>query len=289
MDSFRIRAPTSSAPEPRESNVPERQGGLFPREHGAWSMLIQPFVWACVLEWRWSWFLIPAAAAMVAVFLARQPLVVLGRQKFVWKNERPESAEARRWLIALAAVLIPCAAVLWMRWPVNEYLAFGGGAAAMTAFAAWMTVKNRQRSVPLQLISAAGLSSSAAVACLSIGSRMPGWCWWLWTVSAMHAAAGVLVVHARLDARVAARKPGATYDGKPAMAMQGVLLCLVPFAAMRAWPLGVALALAAAVNLWNLRSLSNPEALAVPLMTVGLRAMALSIAVSLLTVWGLSR
>jgi hypothetical protein len=47
-----------------------------------------------------------------------------------------------------------------------------------------------------------------------------------------------------------------------------------------------AMALSAAVHFFNLRHLSTPKSLATPLTTIGLRAMAVSIAFTLLLVAG---
>jgi len=40
---------------------------------------------------------------------------------------------------------------------------------------------------------------------LSATGAIAPWCWGLWLLLAMQATAGILVVHARLDARIAAR------------------------------------------------------------------------------------
>src|SRR5581483_11660514 len=85
------------------NSVPEaaagmRSGALIPRAHGAWAMLLQPFVAALLVYHRVSWAVRPALAAVVLVFLIRDPPTILARQKWVWRGERPESAVARRYL-----------------------------------------------------------------------------------------------------------------------------------------------------------------------------------------------
>ena len=70
---------------------PKREPRLcLPPEHGSWGMLLFPFVSAAILTKTWTWDFVLAALAMLAVFLLREPLTVLLRQKFVWKRRRPE-------------------------------------------------------------------------------------------------------------------------------------------------------------------------------------------------------
>ena len=78
----------------------------FPREHGAWGMLLFPFISAAVLTGAWSWSYIPASFAALAVFLIREPLTVLARQEYVWTNEHPEAGVARRSARMLSIVLL---------------------------------------------------------------------------------------------------------------------------------------------------------------------------------------
>lgn len=263
---------------------------MWPREHGAWSMLAQPFLCALILSREFHWSVIVAAIAVVAAFLMREPLVVLARQRFVWRERKPETAVAKRWLVWEALLLAVATAALLFRWPWSFLLAFGAGTVLLTAVAVWMTVKNLQRSTWLHLVSAAALSATGLAACLSATGELRSWAWPLWAMTAAHAAAGILVVHARLEARIAARshKTLASRFRLPAQALQvillaGALLCVVAGRAL----LAGALLLSAAVHLWDLYHLTSPRSLATPLTTVGLRAMSLSIAFSALVVYGL--
>src|SRR5437868_3813272 len=106
---------------------------MIPREHGAWAMLVAPFLGATLLARQWHWLILVAAAAVGATFLA---------------------------------------------------------------------------------------------ACISATGTIQPWCWWFWGLSASQAAAGILVVHSRLEARIAARKinsAGSTFR-TPALLAQAALL-----------------------------------------------------------------
>jgi hypothetical protein len=262
---------------------------MWPREHGAWPMLLAPFLSALLLARAWHWSVPVALVAVLAAFVLREPLVALGRQRWVWRAEKPESAKARRWLVAELALLAAAGGMLALRWPSGFLLMLGGLAAAMTLLAAWMTARNRQRSASLELASAAGLTSTCLAASLSAIGRVEPWCWLLWALSAAHAAAGIFVVHARLEARIAARaaRPEPFRFRRPAYAMQLLLLAGAAVCYRSLPVVSAALALSALVHLATLRSLRNPAALETPLTRVGLRAMALSLVYSALLVYGL--
>ena len=63
-------------------------------------MLLQPFVGSLLVLGRIEWAVLPALACVLLVFLIRELLLVLARQAWIWRSERPTVAQARRWLMA---------------------------------------------------------------------------------------------------------------------------------------------------------------------------------------------
>ena len=164
----------------------------------------------------------------------------------------------------------------------------------MTALAVWATIRNKQRGIALQIVSAAGLTSSsiaiAASDCqLSKGVSIPVWAFWLWGAMALQAAASILVVHARLDARIRIRKPDAELERPtPAFAAQGILvLAALTLLTRQEWYLAAAFALPGIVNWIELTRISSGKSLDIPLTTIGLRAMSVSFVVNALLGLGL--
>jgi hypothetical protein len=281
----------------RDWNVstPSRNPGisLIPREHGAWAMLLQPFLGALIVFHRLAWPVFPALAAVVLVFLLRDPLTVLARQKWVWRDRRPESARAARYLAVEVVLLAMAGGALLLVWPLWMLAVLAGAAGTLTILAVFMTVRNRHRAVWLQALSAAGLSSSALAACLAISGTVPAWGWWMSGLHAAHFLGGILVVHARLEARIAARKatPVLTeafqHMRNEATAVQALLVAgAVTLAATGGLFYGAALAGSAAFHLLDLFNLHTDRALAMPMRTVGKRALTVSIAFTLLVVAG---
>jgi hypothetical protein len=107
---------------------------------------------------------------------------------------------------------------------------------------------------------------------------------------AAQASAGILVVHARLDARIALRK--ATTASRQfrhaAQAAIALLLCAAVAAAIlrHAW-ITLALALAAGGYAYDLARQKNSASLQMPLKTVGQQALLLSTVYSALLIAGL--
>ena len=113
--------------------------------------------------------------------------------------------------------------------------------------------------------------------------------WWLWFLSAAQTAAAILLVHARLEARIAARteKPESPVFFRAAVIAQIVLVPIGLLAAYISYWLTGAMWMAAAVHAYELRALHSPEAIAMPLRTISYRAAALSVAISVLLIVGL--
>jgi hypothetical protein len=262
----------------------------LPREHGATAIVITPIVCAAILARTWHWAELATLAAAFAALAAKDPLVVLMRQRFVWKQPHSETRNATRWFVGYALVLAGSGLVLLRAWPLQAIFAMGAGAVAFSLMAIWVNVKNKQRSTPFQIASAAALTSSSLATCLSAVGAIRPWCWWLWVLLAMQATAGILAVHARLDARIALRgkAPASLQFRRTAFFAVAVLVggvaAMVAFD--RLW-LALALALAAVGYTYDLRRQQNAAELQRPLISVGRQALTLASVYALLLVAGL--
>jgi hypothetical protein len=168
-------------------------------------MLFTPIVCVAILARTWSWSELATLTAAFAALAAKDPMVVLARQRFIWKQRHPETAVALRWFAGWTILLVLSGIVLLVSWPFTATVSLGLGVAAFSVLAIAINVKNRQRSTLFQVVSAAALTSSSLATSLSATGSIPPWCWGLWFLLALQATAGILVVHARLDARIALR------------------------------------------------------------------------------------
>ena len=274
------------------ANATERQKSVrfFPREHGATAMLFTPMVCAAILAREWRWTEVATFAAAFAAMAAKDPLVIIARQRLVWKQWHPETAAAVRWFAGWMMVLALSGLVLLFSWPFPEAMLLGLGVGAFSVLAVMANVKNRQRSSLFQIASAVALTSSSLAISLSATGAIQRWCWWLWLFLAMQAAAGILVVHARLDARIASRKlvdAGNKFRRKAQVAVTVLGTAAVTAGIMRHGFVALALLAAALGYAYDLYRQIDARDLQRPLTSVGQRALALSSLFSILLIIGL--
>ena len=256
-------------------------------------MLLTPFAAAAVLSRTARWQEAAALIAAAMLFAMKDPLVVLARQRWIWKQPHPETHDALRWVLIEGVVLVACGLALVWNGPVIPYTLLFLGSVCFTALAVRVNVRNRQRATAFQVASAVALTSTSLLAALSATGTIPRWCWILWGLLAGQAAAGIFTVHSRLDLRVASRKadleaPEKTRLQRPAM-LFSALLAIGGVAAMagRNYWIGAALLVAAAGYAIELRSQRSVQALQTRLTIIGLRALSLTIVYAALVVRGL--
>jgi hypothetical protein len=247
----------------------------IPREHGAWGLLLQPFVAGAILAQHWNWLLLPALGLTLFGFLLREPLTILARQRYVWRTPNPQTAPAIKWLLAEVLGAIICLVALALHRPLTTLVILTAIAVSLTGLAVWLTIKNKQRSIALQLASAAGLGTTALLAIFAATGTIPTWAWPLWAVLTLHGSVSILTVHTRLALK---RTPGTPQ-------LKNYLAPLLSLAAAILQPaLALPLSFSALTNLWELARLHHPKTLQEPLKHVGLRALAVSIIHSLLSI-----
>ncbi len=260
-------------------------------------MLLTPIVCAAILARQFHWAELATLVAAFSALSLKDPAVVLFRQWFVWKQPNPETRNAALWSSFWFLLLAASGIFLLFTWPIHATLALGSGVALFSVLAVFVNVKNRQRSTLFQIVSAAALTSTSLATALSATGEIPLWCWFLWPLLAMQAATGILVVHARLDARIAARKNlPASRQYRRAATVAIVVLVIAAIAAAVApfighswgrFSIAAALVIAAFGYAYDLRSQKNPAALQLPLKSVGQRALALSSLYAILLIIGL--
>ena len=250
-------------------------------------MLLTPFCSAAILVRQVRWTEAVALIAVVSAFAAKDPLVALVRQRLVWKQQHAETRMARRWLAVELLAVAASGAMLAMTGPWRPLAILASAAAGFALLAVWVNVRNRQRSEWFQVASAAALTSTSLVVCLAVLGRVPRWGWLLWMLCALQAAAGIFVVHARLDARNAARTGASVTSSRRAAHVSVAVLAVAAIAFWQSPWIAVALLTAAGGYWWELRRQRHVQALQMPLARVGLQMLAGSILYGGLIVAGL--
>ena len=88
-------------------------------------MLLTPIVCVAILARVWRWSELATLAVAFAALAAKDPLVVLARQHFVWKQRHPETPVAARWFAGWLVVLILCGLILLATWPLIAIVTVG--------------------------------------------------------------------------------------------------------------------------------------------------------------------
>jgi hypothetical protein len=241
-------------------------------------MLLTPFVAASILGWPWTLELPAGLAAILLVFIIREPLTVLARQKWVWRAPNPATASAKRALAWQLPVLLSIGGYLWASLPRLPLLAMSAVGVLMTVVAVWMTVRNRSRSIVLQIASAFALTSAGLLAALATAGRLPAWAWQLWILMSLHSVIGALNVHARLEQKRRRRTTRGSHATALAVGLAGLLGVLAVVAwRSQFWAGAVPLGFSALVALVELARLRRAGALDEPFQRVGLRLLAMSL------------
>jgi len=258
---------------------------LLPREHGAWGMLMVPFVCSAALAGKFDANVVAGLLAALSLFLLREPLIVLARQRWVWRVRKPETDTARRCLVAELTVLVASGAWLCWNTACAPLVLLAAVAIAQTAFAVKMAVGNRQRSILLQISGAIGLPATALLPAHAAGALDRPWPWLLWLALAQHHVTAVLVVRTRL-ALMAGKTP------RPERLLPAATFAVIALTAITAGLLAALrreLALpplfSAAVHLIELARLRRPSSLQEPIRRVGFRALATSIMQAVMAAW----
>jgi hypothetical protein len=241
-------------------------------------MLGFPFFSGMLLARNADWDLVPAAVAVLAVFLIREPILVLSRQRFVWTDLQPRTLTAQRALLVVCPALV--ISTLWLSQvlPLGWFAALGAVAAILLAIDIHAVARKRGRSVGYQVAGAAGLAGSAAVAYLAGGREPDLNLALLWAVHTIHGTASVLVVHAGIEARKMKPHTGGHRAKKQAAIVWHVVHAVVAAVFALAGRPGLTLALLVPwfVHILDLLRLDRPSFLRIPLRGVGLRELALS-------------
>jgi len=272
-------------PGTRSAPTASKDVVLLPREHGAWGMLIVPWLCSAVLAGRFDANVVAGLVAALSLFLLREPLIVLARQRWVWRVRKPESETARRCVVAELIVLAVSGAWLCWNTPCTPLLLLAAMALAQTAFAVAMAVRNRQRSLLLQISGSITLPATALLPAHAAGALDRPWPWLLWLALAQHYVAAVLVVRTRLAILAGkVRRPAGLL---PVTALAVLLMAAVTALALATLrrELAVPPLFSAAVHLVELALLRRPKNLQEPIRRVGFRALGHSIVQAAMAVW----
>ncbi|MGO9260189.1 MAG: YwiC-like family protein [Bryobacteraceae bacterium] len=185
-----------------------RQSLIFPREHGAWGILLVSLITGAavgLMAGGRAWPLTPLGITVLALFWLRTPVES-------WIGTAPARARTAGELklvrsAALALAAVSAAALICLFWGGQNRALLWIGAAAATAFIAQAIVRQAWRSARMaaQMIGAAGLTAVAPAAYYVVTDHVNGAAWSLWIANLVFAANQIQFVQLRIRAAHASK------------------------------------------------------------------------------------
>jgi hypothetical protein len=212
-------------------NAAERRHSLiFPREHGAWGILLVPLVTGAsvgLLAGGCAWPLAPLSIAVFALFLLRTPVESWMGTTPVRARTHNEVALVRNAALALAVVSLT--ALIRLFWGGRNPSLLWIGAAAGAAFIAQTVVKRAGRSArtAAQMVGAAGLTLVAPGACYVVTGQLGGVAWSLWIANLLFAINQIHFVQLRIRAAHPTKRSEKLAAGRGFLAGQIILMVLL--------------------------------------------------------------
>ena len=180
-----------------------RRSLIFPREHGAWGLLLIPLATgasAGLLGGGRPLPLVPLGITALALFWLRTPVESWIGTTPVRARTDAEVLLVRNAVFALAVVSM--AALIWLFWDGRKLALLWIGAGAATAFIVQAAVKRISRSArtAAQMIGAAGLTSAAPAAYYVVTGQLDRAAWSLWIANLLFAVNQIHFVQLRIHA-----------------------------------------------------------------------------------------
>lgn len=230
-----------------------RRSLIFPREHGAWGILLVPLITGAAAGLHAGGHtesLAPLFIAVLALFWLRTPLESWMGSAPVKARSAEEIHQVRSACLVLATV--SAAALLWLFWGARNPNLLWIGAIAGTALAGQAIIRQawrKQRTVA-QIIGAAGLTSVAAAACYATTNRLDRLAFSLWALNFLFASNQIQFVQLRIRA-AHAKTPAERLAGGRAFLWSQMLTAAVLIAGSATRLIDWLLAAAFAPILWR--------------------------------------
>jgi hypothetical protein len=175
----------------------------FPREHGAWGILLVPLITGTAIGYRSPRVLFPSILlllAALALFCLRTPL----ESWMATSSVRPQTAAERRAVLFSMATSASLAAaalalVIWLQRAWNLLL-LGAVAGAIFLVQAALKKMGRETRMRAQLTGSLGLTSTAAAAYYVASGKLDATAFALWGVNWLFAANQIHFVQLRIHA-----------------------------------------------------------------------------------------
>ena len=180
---------------------------LLPREHGAWGIVLIPFLTAVAIPGRLTPAVGLTLAAVLLAFIARYPLELLLVPELYRRAGSPPRERARRlaWAYGLAAAAL--GVLLVAGWKLYLLLPVGLLAALFFLFHLWAGRRSSDRSWGAELLGTTGLTLSGLAGWIAATGTLNQTGLLVWWLNCVFFCAGIVYVKSRLRSRLAVHRP----------------------------------------------------------------------------------
>jgi hypothetical protein len=233
---------------------------LLPREHGAWGIVLIPFLTAAAITKQMSPEVLLALVAVLLVFIGRYPLELLLIPVANHRAGHPARQQVwfSFWVYAIAAAITGFVLVFIFELFALLWLALLGG--LFFALRVWQGRRGADRDMIAEVFGSVGLTLSALVAWVAATGGVDQAGWLVWILNAVFFASGIVYVKSKIRSRLALHNLEAARTASCSMCFQLLVLLFVVALVFVRWvaPLVVVpFALASLRAAWGLHDHSS--------------------------------
>lgn len=237
---------------------------LLPREHGAWGIVLIPYLTAVAVAGHWTPAVVVGLGAVLTAFIARYPVELLLNRGLYRRAGSPPRERVKKFAGGYATVAGVLGIGLITAW--NLYLLLPIALLALLLFGVHLRLGREgvDRSWTAELLGTAGLTLSGLAGWVVATGSLNATGALVWLLNCVFFCAGVIYVKARIRHRLAVHRPELRATTRWMIACHIVMVTFVASLLFARWisPLvALPFALAAARAVWGATQSDRPFAL----------------------------
>jgi len=210
------------------SNKPPRSwASAFPREHGAWAILLIPFLTAAAIAGRWTAPVFMALVVILLAFVARYPLELLLVPATYLRGGKPDRAFIARLAWIYGSLAATAGLFFILHWKLYQVLLLALVGGLLAGLRVLRGRRGADHGLLAELTGASGLSLSALVAWVAATGGLDSTGFLVWALNAAFFGCGILYVKSRIRVRSSHRRPEAAAMAAAALAFHFAVVIFV--------------------------------------------------------------
>lgn len=180
---------------------------ILPREHGAWGIVLIPFLTAVAIAGRLTLPVLLALVAVLLAFVARYPLQLLLVPALYRRAGSPPLARLRSLALAYGLLAAGAGILLVVTWEFYLLLAVGLLVLLFFIFHLWLGRRGNDRGWSAALVGTVGLTLSGPVGWIAATGKLDQTGLLVWGLNCVFFCAGIVYVKSRIRSRLVVHRP----------------------------------------------------------------------------------